>query len=58
MPKYLVEMILVVNAKDPDEARKIADYIIDLPIPDSKIENKIETLRYEGIVQITNPKPQ
>jgi hypothetical protein len=58
MPKYLVEIILIVNAKDPDEARKIADYIIDLPIPDSKIENKIETLRCEEIVQIANPKPR
>lgn len=43
MPKYLVEIVLIVNAKDSDEARKIADYIIDLPIPDSKIENAIET---------------
>jgi hypothetical protein len=58
MPKYLVEIILIVNAKDPDEARKIADYIIDLPIPDKEIENKIESLRYEEIVQITNPKPR
>jgi len=58
MPKYLVEIILVVNAKDSDEARKIADYVIDLPIPDSKIENKIETLRVEEIVQIANQKPR
>ena len=58
MPKYLVEIILVVNANDPDEARKIADYIIDLPIPDSKIENAIESLRYEEIVQITDQKPR
>ena len=56
MPKYLVEIILVVNTKDPEEARKIADYIIDLPIPDKKIENKIETLRYEEIVQIKNSR--
>jgi len=54
MPKYLVEIILVVNAKDPDEARKITDYIIDLPIPDKEIENKIETMRIEEIVQIPN----
>ena len=53
MPKYLVEIILVINTKNQDEARKIADYIIDIPIPDSKIENAIETLRYEEIVQIT-----
>jgi len=52
MPKYLVEIILIVEAKNPEEARKIADYIIDLPIPDSKIENAIETLRYEEIVEI------
>jgi hypothetical protein len=58
MPKYLVEIILIVDAKDTDEARKIADYIIDLPLPDSKIENKIETMRVEEIVQITNQKPR
>jgi len=52
MPKYLVELILIVEAKNPEEARKIADYIIDIPIPDSKIENAIETMRYEEIVQI------
>jgi len=56
MPKYLVEIILIVNAKDPDEARKIADYIIDRPIPDKEVENKIESLKYEEIVQIQNPK--
>jgi hypothetical protein len=56
MPKYLVEIILIVQAKDSDEARRIADYIIDIPIPDKEIENKIETLRYEEIVQIPNPK--
>jgi len=58
MPKYLVEIILVVNAKDSDEVRKIADYIIDPPIPDKEIGNKIETLRVEEIVQITNQKPR
>jgi hypothetical protein len=58
MPKYLVEIVLIVNAKDSDEARKIADYIIDLPIPDKEIENKIETMRYEEIVQIPNQKPR
>jgi len=52
MPKYLVELILIVEAKNPQEARKIADYIINIPIPDSKIENAIETLRYEEIVEI------
>jgi len=58
MPKYLVEVILVVNAEDPDEARKIADYIIDIPIPDKEIESKIESFRIEEIVQITNQKPR
>jgi hypothetical protein len=52
MPKYLVEIILIVEAKNPEEARKIADYIIDIPIPQRKIENAIETLRYEEIVEI------
>jgi hypothetical protein len=58
MPKYLVEIILVVGAKDSDEARKIADYIIDLPIPDKNIENKIETMKVEEIVEIPNQKPR
>ena len=58
MPKYLVEIILVVNAKDSDEARKIAEYAIDLPVPDKEIENKIETMRIEEIVQITDQKPR
>jgi len=52
MPKFLVELILVVNAKDLDEARRVADYIVNLPIPQRKIENAIETLRYEEIVEI------
>jgi hypothetical protein len=52
MPKYLVELILIVEAETTEEARKIADYVIDIPIPDKKIENKIETLRYEEIVEI------
>ena len=52
MPKYLVEIILIVEAKNQEEARKIADYIVNLPIPDSKIKNAIETLRYEEIVEI------
>jgi hypothetical protein len=58
MPKYLMEIILVVDAKDSDEARKIADYIIDLPIPDKEIENKIETMRVEEIVPISDQKPR
>jgi len=52
MPKYLVELILIVEAETTEEAKRIADYVIDLPIPDKKIENKIETLRYEEIVEI------
>ena len=56
MPKYLIEIILVVEAKNPQEARKIADYILNLPIPDSNVENAIETIRYEEVVQIKNPK--
>ena len=58
MPKYLVEIVLIVNAKDSDEARKIADYIIDLPISDKEIESKIETMRIEEIVQIPDQKPR
>jgi len=58
MPKYLVEIILIIDAKDSDEAKGIADYIVDIPIPDSKIENAIESLRYEEIVQIPNQKPR
>jgi hypothetical protein len=56
MPKYLIEIILVVEAKNPQEARNIADYILNLPIPDKKIENAIETMRYEEVVQIKNPR--
>jgi hypothetical protein len=56
MPKYLVEIILVADAKDFEEARKIVDYIVDIPIPDSKIENKMEAMRVEEIVQIKNEK--
>jgi hypothetical protein len=58
MPKYLVEIILIVDAKDLEEARKIADYIVDIPIPDKEIENKIESLRCEEIVEITSSKPR
>ena len=58
MPKYLVEIILVVEAKNPQEARKIADYILNLPIPDLDIENIIETMRYKEVIQIKNPKTE
>jgi hypothetical protein len=58
MPKYLVEIILVISAKDPDEVGKIADYIIDIPIPNKEIENKIETMRVEEIVPISDQKPR
>jgi hypothetical protein len=56
MPKYLIEIILVVEAKNPQGARNIADYILNLPIQDQKIENAIETMRYEEIVQIKNKR--
>jgi hypothetical protein len=56
MPRYLVEIILVVNAKDSEEARKIADYIIDIPIPNSTVENAIESLRVEEIVHVKSQK--
>jgi len=52
MPKYLVEIILIVEAETTEEAKRIADYIINIPIPQRKIENAIETLRYEEIVEI------
>jgi len=52
MPKYLVELILIVEAETTEEAKRIADYIVNLPIPQRKIENAIETLRYEEIVEI------
>ena len=58
MPKYLVEIILIVDAQDPNEARKIAGYIIDLPIPDKEIESKIESFRCEEIVQVTDQRPR
>lgn len=45
--KYLVEIILVVDAKDFEEARKVADYIVDIPIPNSEIGNKIDAMRVE-----------
>jgi len=52
MPKFLVELILVVEAKNLKEARKIADYIVNMPIPTSEIENAIETMRCEEIVEV------
>ena len=58
MPKYLVEIILIIDAKDSDEARRIADYIVDIPTSDNEVENKIESLRYEEIVEIPNQKPR
>jgi len=58
MPKYLVEIILVVNVEEIEEARKIANYIAEIPIPEGKIEDKIEALRVEEIVQITDQRPR
>jgi len=56
MPKYLVEIVLVVDAKNFEEARKIADYIIYIPIPNSTVENAIESLRVEEIVHVKSQK--
>ena len=56
MPKYLVEIILVVNAENVDEAKRIANYILDLPIPDKEVENAIESLRYEENVEVKNSR--
>jgi len=56
MPKYLVEIILVVNAENVDEAKRIANYILDLPIPDKEVENAIESLKYEEIVEVKNSR--
>jgi hypothetical protein len=56
MPKYLVEIILVVKAKTPQEAKKNRRLHHRLPIPDKNIENAIKTMRYEEIVQIENPR--
>jgi hypothetical protein len=56
MSRYLVEIILVVNAENVDEAKRIANYILDLPIPDKTVENAIESLRYEEIVEIKSPR--
>jgi hypothetical protein len=56
MPKFLVELILVVEAKSLKEARKIADYIVNMPIPKSEIENAIEIMRCEEIVEVRELK--
>ena len=56
MPKYLVEIILVKGAKNPQEARKRADDSVNRPRPNPNVENAIETMRYEEVVQIKNPK--
>lgn len=52
MPKYLVEMVLIVEAKNRSEAKKVADYILDIEITDKEIENSIESFRYEEIVKV------
>ena len=52
MPKYLIEMILIVEAKNRSEAKRVADYILDIDIPDKTIENAIESFRYEEIVKV------
>jgi len=52
MPKYLIEMVLVVEAKNRGEAKKVADYILDIEIPDKETENAIESFRYEEIIKV------
>jgi len=52
MPKYLIEMVLIVEAKNRSEARKVADYILDIKITDKETENMIESFRYEEIVKV------
>jgi len=52
MPKHLIEMVLVVEAKNRSEAKKVADYILDIDIPDKEIENMIESFRYEEIIKV------
>lgn len=32
MPKYLIEMVLIVEAKNVAEAGKVADYIVNMNI--------------------------
>jgi hypothetical protein len=51
MPKYLVELVLIVKAKDSSKAKEIADYIVNIKLP-SKIENAIESFRCEEIAEI------
>jgi hypothetical protein len=51
MPKYLVELVLIVKAKDSRKAKEIADYIVNTKLP-SKIENAIESFRCEEITEI------
>jgi hypothetical protein len=51
MPKYLVEIILIVEAENTTKARTIANRIIDMELP-SEIEKVIESFRCEEITQI------
>jgi hypothetical protein len=51
MPKYLVEIILIVEAENTTKARTIANRIIDMELP-SEIEETIESFRCEEIKQI------
>lgn len=52
MPKYLVELVLVVEAKNRSEVKKVADYVLDIEITDKELENMIESFRYEEIIKV------
>lgn len=51
MPKYLVELVLIVEAENTAKAKAIANRIIDMKLP-SEIEETIESFRYEEITEI------
>jgi hypothetical protein len=51
MPRYLVELVLIVDAENTSKVKAIADRIIDMKLP-SEIEETIESFRYEEITEI------
>jgi len=51
MPKYLVELVLIIKAKDSSKAKEIADYFVNTRLP-SRIQNAIESFRCEEITEI------
>ncbi|MDI6905234.1 MAG: hypothetical protein QMD13_07095 [Candidatus Bathyarchaeia archaeon] len=51
MPKYLVELVLVVEAKNLNDVKEITDHIVNMELP-SKIDQAIESFRYEEITEI------